>query len=152
LLQLAISDVELFGSMAEGVELVTNLITRYAIFESVYLSGLGATLACDIVTPPLVKLYAAILLYLTKAKQYYGRSTGGMNLPPACRRDRIAKARASQNGSKHPFDGNVKLPECHQECGRVSSADGNTLGRRRYLLHFALESFKGLRISKPRKD
>jgi hypothetical protein len=63
--------------MAEEIEIVTHLITRYALFESVYFHDAGESRAADVVKPPLIRLYAAILRYLSQAKQYYGRSTGG---------------------------------------------------------------------------
>jgi hypothetical protein len=61
--------------MLEGMELVSNLITRYAIIEDLYLQTTSA--AKDRLTQPLVKLYAAILKYLSKARRYYDRNTAG---------------------------------------------------------------------------
>lgn len=76
--QLSVNEVHLFGSMAEGIEMVTHLITIYALFESVYLSSPRESCTRDIIKPALVRLYAAILRYLSKAKQYYDRSTSGI--------------------------------------------------------------------------
>jgi hypothetical protein len=62
--------------MAEGVEFVSNLITRYAIIEKMYLqhnSEARMHLAATV-----VQLYAAVLTYLGRAGRYYGRRTGGM--------------------------------------------------------------------------
>lgn len=82
LTQAAVNDSQTFGAMAEGVELVSRLITRYAIFEELYLR-ITATLASVVetkisLTEPLCKLYTAILKYLAIAKRYYGRHTPGI--------------------------------------------------------------------------
>ncbi|KEQ59166.1 uncharacterized protein M437DRAFT_34693, partial [Aureobasidium melanogenum CBS 110374] len=59
--------------MAEGIELVSAMITRYAVVESLYLleeSSLKAQL-----TDRITKLYVSILRYLSIAKTYYDKST-----------------------------------------------------------------------------
>lgn len=68
------NDVQIFGAMAEGVEATSNLIARYAIVENLYLQERsdGRAQLRDSVT----KLYTAILLYLSRAYQYYQQSTG----------------------------------------------------------------------------
>jgi hypothetical protein len=63
--------------MAEGLEHVSNLITRYAIFENLYLhvdSAVEGQLADAI-----VGLYTAILTYLSKARRYYHLNSGGLS-------------------------------------------------------------------------
>jgi hypothetical protein len=70
-----VNDAETFGSMAEGLEHVSNLITRYAIFENIYLHGGSA--AEDQLEHAIIRLYTAILTYLSKATRYYNRNTGG---------------------------------------------------------------------------
>lgn len=57
--------------------MVSELITRFALFETIYVKDSADLAVQKIIMPPLVRLYASILLYLSKAKQYYGRSTGG---------------------------------------------------------------------------
>ena len=69
------NDAETFGSMAEGLEHVSNLITRYAIFENLYLHVDSAVE--DQLADAIVRLYTAILTYLSKASRYYSQSTGG---------------------------------------------------------------------------
>ena len=69
------NDVETFGSMAEGLEHVSNLITRYAIFENLYLH-VGSAVE-DQLADAIVGLYTAILTYLSNAKRYYTLNTGG---------------------------------------------------------------------------
>lgn len=62
-----------FQDMAEGIELVSAMITRYAVVESLYLledSSLRAQL-----TDGIIKLYISILKYLGIAKAYYNKST-----------------------------------------------------------------------------
>ena len=73
---MAINDVQAFGLVAEGVERVSQLLTQFALFETVYLRDTADPATQKIIIPPLVKLYAAILRFLSQAKQYYGRSTG----------------------------------------------------------------------------
>src|SRR5579862_3048705 len=97
---MASNDNDTFGAMAEGVEHVSLLISRYALFEYRYLhrglwaSDLGFTAqsqsrkrslhttqdhqacAADQLARALVRLYTAILMYLSQAMKYYGRSAG----------------------------------------------------------------------------
>ncbi|CAD0088138.1 unnamed protein product [Aureobasidium vineae] len=59
--------------MAEGIDLVSAMITRYAVVESLYLledSSLRGQL-----TDSITKLYVAILKYLGIANAYYNKST-----------------------------------------------------------------------------
>jgi hypothetical protein len=71
--QIAVNDSSSFQDMAEGIDLVSAMITRYAVVESLYLledSSLKAQL-----TDGITKLYVAILKYLVIAKTYYDKST-----------------------------------------------------------------------------
>ena len=61
--------------MVEGIEHVSNLITRYTIFESLYLRTSATAAADDQLRQSLVKLYSAVLEYLAKAARYYNRNT-----------------------------------------------------------------------------
>ncbi|KAL9607381.1 MAG: hypothetical protein Q9167_007699, partial [Letrouitia subvulpina] len=72
-LQLSINGVQIFGAMTEGMELVANHITRSALCEQLYLQG--ESVAKAQLEVALVKLYAAILKYLAKARKYYDKST-----------------------------------------------------------------------------
>jgi hypothetical protein len=75
-MKVTVNDCETFGAMAEGVEFVSNLITRYAIIEKIYLQhNSEARLQ---LTAAVVQLYAAVLTYLGRAGPYYARRTGGM--------------------------------------------------------------------------
>ena len=59
--------------MVEGVEHVSNLITRYTILKSIYLDTLTRAKPAthDPLQASITKLYASILTYLTKARRYY---------------------------------------------------------------------------------
>jgi HD superfamily phosphohydrolase len=57
----------------EGVETVASIIARYALFEQFYLDG--SSKAKDQLISRLVELYAAVLIYLSKAYHFYNRNT-----------------------------------------------------------------------------
>jgi len=61
--------------MAEGLEHVSNLITRYDIFENLYLH-VGSAVE-DQLPDAIVRLYTTILTYLSKASRYYNLNTSG---------------------------------------------------------------------------
>ncbi|KAI9658256.1 MAG: hypothetical protein M1821_002389 [Bathelium mastoideum] len=72
ILQITVNEAEIFGAMTEGLEQVSRTIAHYAIFEAVYCEQLVK------VNQPLlhalVRLYAAILVYLTQAGRFYEKS------------------------------------------------------------------------------
>ncbi|THY27221.1 hypothetical protein D6D00_05033 [Aureobasidium pullulans] len=70
---IAVNDTTSFQDMAEGIELVSAMITRYAVVESLYLLE-DSTLQNQL-TDGITKLYVAILKYLGIAKTYYNKST-----------------------------------------------------------------------------
>ena len=59
--------------MVESVEAMARMISRYAIFDDIHLRHQSA--ATDKLNEALVGLYAAILLYLSKAKAFFQQST-----------------------------------------------------------------------------
>ncbi|KAH6680268.1 hypothetical protein B0J14DRAFT_648647 [Halenospora varia] len=69
----SISDNENFAAMIEGLERVTNAITRYAIFEDIY--SRQRTSASDQLKTSLVSLYASILTFLANCHRYFGLNT-----------------------------------------------------------------------------
>ncbi|KAL8769068.1 MAG: hypothetical protein Q9209_004854 [Squamulea sp. 1 TL-2023] len=73
LLQLSINDVQVFGAMTDGLEIVTCLISRCRLYEQLYLSRLSS--ARRDMESLLLRLYAAILTYLAAARQYFDKST-----------------------------------------------------------------------------
>ncbi|MCJ1353154.1 MAG: hypothetical protein MMC33_003139 [Icmadophila ericetorum] len=75
LLQITVNDSQTFGAMIDGVETVTNLITRYAIVEQLYLRPDTISMAKGQLSLSITRLYTAVLEYLLKAKRYYDRKT-----------------------------------------------------------------------------
>lgn len=73
-LQASVSSVETFGHMLEGVELSSRIIAIYAEVERACLKGVSRlkTQLAD----ALVKLYAAVLAFLSRARQYFAQSSG----------------------------------------------------------------------------
>lgn len=62
--------------MYDGIEMITNLIGRYAIFEDLYLQGTSK--ASDLLKQAIVKLYASALTYLAEAMRYFGQNTASV--------------------------------------------------------------------------
>lgn len=75
ILQLTINDSSIFGAMLQGVDAIAKMITRYAIFEGIYLESHVLTPAETQLAESLTKLYASILVFLGKALHYYSKST-----------------------------------------------------------------------------
>ena len=71
--QAAVSDNQVFGAIVEGLETVSHLITRYAIFENLYIRH-GTTTQGDL-EAMLMILYTNILIYLAKARKYFQTAT-----------------------------------------------------------------------------
>ncbi|KAF0322087.1 ankyrin repeat protein [Colletotrichum asianum] len=73
LLQIAINDAESLGTIAEGIETVSSLITRCAVLETIHLSPHRYPLSKAHATlqDALVALYTAILSWLSVAGAYY---------------------------------------------------------------------------------
>ena len=70
--QMAVNDKKVFGEMVEHLETTSQLITRYAILEELYLSRKSA--ARDKLEDMIVRLYAEILTFLAKARKYFQKS------------------------------------------------------------------------------
>ena len=77
LLQITLNDAQTFGAIAEGVETVSRLISRYAIFEVAYLQPSNHTpfQAQKMLSEALISLYSAMLTWLAQAGRYYKQST-----------------------------------------------------------------------------
>ena len=69
LLQITLNDAQIFGAIAEGVEIVSRLISKYIIFEAACLHPGGYTPCAtqQKLSKALIVLYSAILTYLAKA-------------------------------------------------------------------------------------
>ena len=72
LVQVVVSDKNIFAAMVDGLETISRLITRYAIFEDLYILRDSATRS-DLEVA-LTGLYADMLVFLAKAKRYFQTS------------------------------------------------------------------------------
>jgi len=72
------NDNAIYGAMAEGVERVSNLITRYTIFEKIYMQETPTT-EVNKLGDSLVSLYTVVLEFLCRAQRYYGHRTAGIS-------------------------------------------------------------------------
>ena len=72
-LQASVSSVETFGHMLEGVELASRIIAIYAEVERTCLKGISRLKTQ--LTNALVKMYAAVLAFLLRARRYFGQSS-----------------------------------------------------------------------------
>jgi hypothetical protein len=70
---MAIDDFKKFAFVVESATSIAEIICRYAIFEDVYLQSPSA--AADELQRALVKFYAAIMIYLSKARSYFDQNT-----------------------------------------------------------------------------
>ena len=73
----AVNDKKVFGETIANLEAVSHLITRYAILEELYLQRNSA--ARDKLEDMVVRLYAEVLTYLAKAKNYFQSPTKSKN-------------------------------------------------------------------------
>jgi hypothetical protein len=74
---MSVSDAQRFASVLEGIEQITNLLSRYALIEAIYLRQ--SSRAVDLLDQAVIKLYAHILTYLAQAKRYYLQNTASKN-------------------------------------------------------------------------
>lgn len=91
--QVAVGDKHVFGATIEGLETISHLITRYAIFEDLYMQRDSA--ARGELETMLTGLYAEALIFLAKARKYFQTSTASewlmcfgslvkLNTPSSC--------------------------------------------------------------------
>lgn len=71
--QVAVNDSNKLASVVEGLAQTAELISRYAVTEALYLRNKSE--ATKELEKALVKLYADILTYLSRAKQYVEQGT-----------------------------------------------------------------------------
>ncbi|KIM92814.1 hypothetical protein OIDMADRAFT_107066 [Oidiodendron maius Zn] len=69
LLQIAVNDIAKFAFVMEDITSIAQMICRYAVFEDVYAQSISA--ADDELERALIRFYAAILIYLSKARKYF---------------------------------------------------------------------------------
>jgi hypothetical protein len=72
---MAVNDINKFGFVVENVATVAEIICRYRVFEKVFLQTPSA--ATDELQRALIRLYAAIMIYLSKAKRYLEQNSAG---------------------------------------------------------------------------
>jgi hypothetical protein len=73
LLIAAVSDINSFGAMLESMEMVTDVVARYAVIENIFLRP-GSEFYPEI-EKAITSLYVAVLTYICKAKCYFRRNT-----------------------------------------------------------------------------
>ena len=72
LLMVTINTTKTYGSLVDGIECVSRIISRYTQIERTYIRG--ASKLQDDLAPSLVKLYTSTLKYLVAADEYFGQS------------------------------------------------------------------------------
>ena len=66
--------------MLEGIDYVSSLITQYALIEGLYVRESPLIPSTLQLRRAIIRMYAAALVYLLKAVDYYGQSTSGKPL------------------------------------------------------------------------
>ena len=74
MLQASVSSVETFAHMLEGVEFTSRIIAIYAEVERACLKGVSRLKS--LLANALVRMYASVLAFLSRARQYFGQSSG----------------------------------------------------------------------------
>ena len=74
MLQASVSSVETMSHMLEGVELTSRITAIYAEVELACLKGVSRLKTQ--LENALIKMYAAVLAFLSRARQYFGQSSG----------------------------------------------------------------------------
>ena len=67
--QVSVNDVQIFGSLAEGLEEVCKIIARYSVIESLYLRQSASV--GDLLKKAIIALYASILVFFSKCRKYF---------------------------------------------------------------------------------
>ena len=73
LLKVVVTDNETFATMVDGLEKATKIISRYSIFEAVYLRK--ETAGTHQLRTSLVALYASVLTFLGESYRYFAKTT-----------------------------------------------------------------------------
>ena len=68
-----LNDIEKFAFVIESANCIAEIICRCAIFEEVCWQS--PTRATDELQRALIKLYATIMIYLSKARSYFDKKT-----------------------------------------------------------------------------
>ena len=70
-LQATVNDVQTFGAILEGFEIVIRIIARYAVFERLYLLNSSMNVQLSVA---LVDMYTTIFVFRAKCSGYFGRN------------------------------------------------------------------------------
>lgn len=73
--QATVNDIEKYEFVAESIEVVSRCLCRCRILEQLYVDGTAA--AAEQLESALIRLYSAILLFLSKLKSYFNQSKAG---------------------------------------------------------------------------
>lgn len=71
------SDVQAFGCLSEGIEVVAGVVARYALLESIYSTSAPASYNDELIYlgSCIVRVYAGILIYLSKASSFWAEDS-----------------------------------------------------------------------------
>jgi len=72
-MQIAVNDINRYASVVEDLARIAEVICRFALVEDIYLQGTSKVV--EELERAVVKLYASILGYLSKAKRYLEQGT-----------------------------------------------------------------------------
>ena len=132
--QMAVNDKRAFGETIENLEAVSNLITRYAILEALYLQRESE--ASDKLEDMIIRLYAEILTFLAKARKFFQSSAKSKRFPSLMTSFkltspvRLAMSMVKLSGDKHMakiniLDGQIsKLTEVFTVDIQIDTAKG----------------------------
>jgi hypothetical protein len=123
LLKVVVVDNEAFAAMVEGLEKATKVISRYSVFEAVYLKS--ETAGTHQLRTSLVALYASVLTFLGESYRHFAKNTA----------KRFLKAFASDSGVDDLLDDiAVKQAEVDRDALLVATET----------LQFAAQDIRGL--------
>ena len=70
-LEAVVNEYDTNEALLEGLEYVSSLIARYAMVEALYINH--TSVANNQLSEAIVRLYSAVLIYLTKANKFYSQ-------------------------------------------------------------------------------
>lgn len=90
---MAIGDINKYGFAIEAAESIARVISRFAIFESIYLHRrVTATNTMKALESAVVRMYTSTLIYLARTKRYFDQNTASM-FQTECIRARLTSCR-----------------------------------------------------------
>ena len=67
--KISVNDVQIFGKLSEGLEVVCEIVARYAAIERVYLHQSSSVE--NLLESSIIALYASILVFFSKCRKYF---------------------------------------------------------------------------------